>query len=164
MNAADPASHSDAGDVFLTVTGTSAEAGDDGEVGRGNRTCGLITPYRSITLEAAAGKNPVSHVGKLYNLVASRIAAAITAEIPDVPDAACVLVSQIGRPVATRRWWMSVWPSRTEERRRRQGARGRHCTLGARTPGRAARCTDRGARPCVLTRGVLEQWPVDLAL
>ena len=100
MNAADHADHIDEGDVFLTVTGTSAEAGDDGEVGRGNRTCGLITPYRSITLEAAAGKNPVSHVGKLYNLVASRIAAAITAEVRDVPDAACVLVSQIGRPVA----------------------------------------------------------------
>jgi S-adenosylmethionine synthetase len=100
MNAADHADHSDEGDVFLTVTGTSAESGDDGEAGRGNRTCGLITPYRSITLEAAAGKNPVNHVGKLYNLVASRIAAAITAEVPDVPDAACVLVSQIGRPVA----------------------------------------------------------------
>lgn len=100
MNAADRADHSDEGDVFLTVTGTSAEAGDDGEVGRGNRTCGLITPYRSITLEAVAGKNPVNHVGKLYNLVASRIAAAITAEVPGVPDAACVLVSQIGRPVA----------------------------------------------------------------
>lgn len=100
MNAADRADHGNEGDVFLTVTGTSAEAGDDGEVGRGNRACGLITPYRSITLEAVAGKNPVNHVGKLYNLVASRIAAAITAEIPGVPDAACVLVSQIGRPVA----------------------------------------------------------------
>jgi S-adenosylmethionine synthetase len=32
------------GDVFLTVSGTSAEAGDDGEVGRGNRVSGLITP------------------------------------------------------------------------------------------------------------------------
>ena len=99
MNAADRPDPRDEGDVFLTVTGTSAEAGDDGEAGRGNRTCGLITPYRSITLEAAAGKNPVNHVGKLYNLVASRIAVAITTEIPEVPDAACVLVSQIGRPV-----------------------------------------------------------------
>jgi S-adenosylmethionine synthetase len=39
------------GCVFLTVTGTSAEAGDDGEGGRGNRTGGLITPYRAMTLE-----------------------------------------------------------------------------------------------------------------
>jgi len=96
VNAADDMAR---GDVFLTVTGTSAEAGDDGEVGRGNRTSGLITPYRSMTLEAAAGKNPVSHVGKLYNLTATAIAAAITGQIPTVVDATCVLVSQIGRPV-----------------------------------------------------------------
>lgn len=86
--------------VFLTVTGTSAEAGDDGEVGRGNRACGLITPYRPMTLEAVAGKNPVSHVGKLYSLLAGRMAATIVTEIPDVRDAECVLVSQIGRAVA----------------------------------------------------------------
>lgn len=85
---------------FLTVTGTSAEAGDDGEVGRGNRTSGLITPYRPMTLEAAAGKNPVSHVGKLYNLVSARITNAIVADLPMMSSAACVLVSQIGRPVA----------------------------------------------------------------
>ena len=42
--------------VYLTVTGTSAEMGDDGQVGRGNRPNGLITPYRPMTLEAAAGR------------------------------------------------------------------------------------------------------------
>jgi len=42
--------------VYLTVTGTSAEAGDDGQVGRGNRANGLITPYRPMSLEAVAGK------------------------------------------------------------------------------------------------------------
>lgn len=94
VNAADDVGH---GNIFLTVTGTSAEGGDDGEAGRGNRTCGLITPYRPMTLEAAAGKNPVSHVGKLYNLAAGRMAAAIVAAIPHVTDAECVLVSQIGR-------------------------------------------------------------------
>jgi S-adenosylmethionine synthetase len=87
------------GDVFLTVSGTSAEAGDDGEVGRGNRVSGLITPYRVMTLEATAGKNPVSHVGKLYNLAAMRIATEIAIQLPRVDDASCVLVSQIGRPV-----------------------------------------------------------------
>jgi S-adenosylmethionine synthetase len=85
---------------FLTVLGTSAEAGDDGEAGRGNRTCGLITPYRPMTLESAAGKNPATHVGKLYNLLAGRIARTIVAEVDDVTDAQTVLVSQIGRPVA----------------------------------------------------------------
>jgi S-adenosylmethionine synthetase len=97
VNAADDV---ESGDVFLTVTGTSAEAGDDGEAGRGNRTCGLITPYRPMTLEAAAGKNPVTHVGKLYNVLAQRIAAAIVADLPGAAGAECVLVSHIGRPVS----------------------------------------------------------------
>ncbi|MEM2308814.1 MAG: methionine adenosyltransferase, partial [Sulfolobales archaeon] len=56
------------GVYYLTVTGTSAEHGDDGATGRGNRACGLITPMRRMSLEATAGKNPVSHVGKLYNV------------------------------------------------------------------------------------------------
>ncbi len=53
---------------YLTVTGLSAESGDDGAVGRGNRVNGLITPNRTMTLEAAAGKNPVNHIGKIYSL------------------------------------------------------------------------------------------------
>jgi S-adenosylmethionine synthetase len=88
------------GNVYLTVTGTSAEAGDDGQVGRGNRANGLITPYRPMTLEAAAGKNPITHVGKLYNVVGHQIAASIVEEIPEVLGCHCYMVSQIGRPVA----------------------------------------------------------------
>ena len=88
------------GSIYLTVTGTSAEAGDDGEVGRGNRISGLITPYRVMSTEAAAGKNPVTHVGKLYSMLASRIAAAVVENVPGVTAAECVLVSEIGRPVA----------------------------------------------------------------
>ena len=71
VNAADDLT---AGAVYLTVTGTSGENGDDGQVGRGNRVNGLITPCRPMSLEAAAGKNPVTHVGKLYNVVAREIA------------------------------------------------------------------------------------------
>jgi S-adenosylmethionine synthetase len=85
-------------DMFLAVTGTSAEGGDEGEVGRGNRVSGLITPYRIMTLEAAAGKNPVSHPGKVYSLVAQQIAASITSKL-GVSDATCMLVSQIGRAI-----------------------------------------------------------------
>lgn len=85
--------------IYLTVTGLSAEAGDDGEVGRGNRVNGLITPYRPMSLEAAAGKNPVSHTGKLYNLLADRLAHALVAEIPDATEAYCYLLSRIGSPV-----------------------------------------------------------------
>jgi len=54
---------------YLTVTGTSAEMGDDGSVGRGNRANGLITPNRPMSMEATSGKNPINHVGKIYNLL-----------------------------------------------------------------------------------------------
>jgi len=96
VNAADG---NDEDSLYLTVTGTSAEAGDDGQVGRGNRVNGLITPYRPMSLEAVAGKNPVSHVGKLYNVLATRLARAVVDEVGDVSEACCYLVSRIGRPV-----------------------------------------------------------------
>ncbi|MFO0996947.1 MAG: methionine adenosyltransferase [Alphaproteobacteria bacterium] len=96
VNAADDPA---AGAIYLTVTGTSAEAGDDGQAGRGNRANGLITPYRPMSIESVAGKNPVTHVGKLYNIAAGRIAAAIVAEIPEVARAQCVLVSRIGHRI-----------------------------------------------------------------
>jgi S-adenosylmethionine synthetase len=85
--------------VYITVTGTSAEAGDDGEVGRGNRVNGLITPYRPMSLEAAAGKNPITHVGKLYNITANDIAKSVTEEIPEIEEAYVYMVSQIGKPI-----------------------------------------------------------------
>jgi S-adenosylmethionine synthetase len=85
--------------IYFTVTGTSAEAGDDGEVGRGNRVNGLITPYRPMNMEAAAGKNPVTHVGKLYNIVAQHLAQTIVQTLPAVQEAQCYLVSRIGHPI-----------------------------------------------------------------
>jgi S-adenosylmethionine synthetase len=87
------------GSVYLTVTGTSAEAGDDGQVGRGNRANGLITPHRPMSLEALAGKNPVSHVGKLYNVAAREIAERLVAEVDDIEAVECFLLSRIGAPV-----------------------------------------------------------------
>lgn len=96
VNAADGDSQES---VYVTVTGLSAEAGDDGQVGRGNRVNGLITPYRPMSLEAAAGKNPVSHVGKLYNVMAHRIAAVVVREMHEVEAAYCYLLSRIGRPI-----------------------------------------------------------------
>lgn len=87
----------DRGIVYLTVTGLSAEQGDDGSVGRGNRANGLITPYRPMSLEAVAGKNPVNHVGKIYNLLANRIASEIAAE--GAEQVYVKLLSQIGKPI-----------------------------------------------------------------
>lgn len=84
--------------VYLTMTGLSSEEGDDGSVGRGNRANGLITPYRPMSLEATAGKNPVNHVGKLYNLLSNKIAAEI-AEETQAEQVYVRILSQIGRPI-----------------------------------------------------------------
>jgi len=83
---------------YLTLSGTSAEAGDDGQVGRGNRFGGLITPYRPMSLEAAAGKNPAAHVGKTYHAVGYDIATRMLAETP-AEEVTIRLLSSIGHPV-----------------------------------------------------------------
>jgi S-adenosylmethionine synthetase len=98
VNAADDPS---AGAIYLTVTGTSAEAGDDGQVGRGNRVNGLITPGRPMSLEAAAGKNPVTHVGKIYNVLARKICETLVTTVPEIAAAQCLMVSQIGSPISS---------------------------------------------------------------
>jgi S-adenosylmethionine synthetase len=90
----------DEGVFYLTVTGLSWENGDDGSVGRGNRITGLITPYRPMSLEAAAGKNPVTHVGKLYNVLSHELAHRIVKELDDrIEEVHIRIVSQIGSPI-----------------------------------------------------------------
>ncbi len=85
---------------YLTVTGLSMENGDDGSVGRGNRVNGIITPFKAMSMEAAAGKNPVTHVGKLYNVLSNLIAADIIKESGgDIEEVFVRIVSQIGRPI-----------------------------------------------------------------
>ncbi|MEF8880784.1 MAG: methionine adenosyltransferase [Candidatus Nanohaloarchaea archaeon] len=91
------ADHYEEDSIYLTVTGTSAEMGDDGSVGRGNRVSGLITPHRSMSMEAASGKNPVTHVGKIYNLLAHQIAGKIYEKTGEY--AGVKLLSQIGKPI-----------------------------------------------------------------
>jgi S-adenosylmethionine synthetase len=86
------------GSVYLTVTGTSAENGDDGSVGRGNRSNGLITPNRPMSLEATSGKNPINHVGKIYNILSGQIASDI-AKLDGVEDVYVRILSQIGHPI-----------------------------------------------------------------
>ncbi|MCC6208912.1 MAG: methionine adenosyltransferase [Gammaproteobacteria bacterium] len=85
--------------IYVTVSGLSAEMGDDGLVGRGNRVSGLITPNRMMSLEAAAGKNPVSHVGKIYNVLAMLLARDIYEKIGAVEEVNVQLLSTIGRPI-----------------------------------------------------------------
>ncbi len=83
---------------YLTVTGTSAESGDDGAVGRGNRVNGLISPYRPMVMEAVAGKNPINHVGKLYSVAASNMARGLSA-VAGVQEAQVYMASLIGSPI-----------------------------------------------------------------
>lgn len=84
---------------YLTVTGTSAEMGDDGSVGRGNRANGLITPNRPMSMEATSGKNPINHVGKIYNLLSNQIADDIIEHVEGVKEVQIMLLSQIGKPI-----------------------------------------------------------------
>jgi S-adenosylmethionine synthetase len=85
--------------LYLTTTGTSAEMGDDGSVGRGNRANGLITPNRPMSMEATSGKNPVNHIGKIYNLLSTEIAEAVVADVDGIRDLRIRLLSQIGQPI-----------------------------------------------------------------
>jgi S-adenosylmethionine synthetase len=96
FNAADDPA---AGAYYLTVTGTSAEAGDDGETGRGNRVNGLIAVGRPMSMEATAGKNPTSHTGKLYGLAAQELAEEIVREESDARAVECLIASRIGAPI-----------------------------------------------------------------
>lgn len=98
INTLDDPAHDQEG-MYLTVLGTSAEGGDCGQVGRGNRVNGLIAFNRPQSLEAAAGKNPVNHVGKIYNVLSHQIAGMIYREIPGVREVVVSLCSQIGRSI-----------------------------------------------------------------
>jgi len=87
------------GGVYLSLLGTSAEDADSGEVGRGNRVNGIIALNRPMGTEAAAGKNPVSHVGKIYSFLSHRLAREIFEEVEGVREVYVLLLSRIGAPV-----------------------------------------------------------------
>ena len=87
------------GGLYLTVLGTSAEGGDSGQVGRGNNVIGVIPLNRPVSSEAAAGKNPVSHVGKIYNVLSYRIAEQVSKRVNGVKETYIWLLSNIGQPI-----------------------------------------------------------------
>ena len=89
----------EAGSIYLTTTGTSAEQGDDGSVGRGNRANGLITPNRPMSMEATSGKNPVNHIGKIYNLLSTELARSVVEDVGGLRQVQVRLLSQIGKPI-----------------------------------------------------------------
>jgi S-adenosylmethionine synthetase len=88
------------GGIYLSLLGTSAESADSGQVGRGNRINGLISLNRPLGTEAAAGKNPVSHVGKIYNVLAHRMAEKIYKNVEGMEEVYVLLLSRIGAPIS----------------------------------------------------------------
>ncbi|MBE0576835.1 MAG: methionine adenosyltransferase [Desulfuromonadales bacterium] len=98
INSLDNPAQGEAG-MYLTVLGTSAESGDSGEVGRGNRVNGVISYNRPSTTEAAAGKNPVNHTGKIYNILSHRLAAKVYETVDGIQELTIWLCSRIGDPL-----------------------------------------------------------------
>lgn len=85
--------------LYLTVTGLSCESGDSGQVGRGNRVNQLISFLRPQTMEAWAGKNPITHVGKIYSFAAQNLAKKLCEASPEIRQANVFLVGKIGNSV-----------------------------------------------------------------
>jgi S-adenosylmethionine synthetase len=92
--------------AYLTVTGTSAEDADSGQVGRGNRVGGLIAHARPTSGEAAAGKNAVAHAGKVYGALSHHLAGRVHARCPQLLEVYVHLMARIGEPVD--RPWAAV--------------------------------------------------------
>jgi S-adenosylmethionine synthetase len=63
--------------LYLRLTGSCIESGDEGQVNRGNRLGGTISSRRPFSIEGLSGKNPAYHAGKIYSAVAWDIANAI---------------------------------------------------------------------------------------
>ncbi|MBT3281365.1 hypothetical protein HN865_03635 [Candidatus Woesearchaeota archaeon] len=83
------------GELYLTAIGSSIESGDEGLVGRGNRINGLISQTKPYTMEGAAGKNPVYHIGKIYHIAAQNIANMLSKKYKSYVEV--YLISQSGR-------------------------------------------------------------------
>ena len=84
--------------LYLTVLGTSADSADSGQVGRGNMANRVISPCRPAGAEAIAGKNPVSHIGKIYNAMSFKLAEQIHNDLPDI-EVLVWMYNVIGKPV-----------------------------------------------------------------
>lgn len=98
INTLDDAAKGEAG-VYLTVSGTSAEGADGGQVGRGNRVNGLISLFRPMSMEAAAGKNPTHHVGKIYNVFCRELANRLYRDVSGLIEVTVRMTSRIGNPL-----------------------------------------------------------------
>ena len=94
------------GSLYLTVLGSCIESGDEGMVGRGNRSSGFISVLRPFSGEAACGKNPVFFPGKVYTAVGTEVARRLHEASGARIDV--WLMSQEGRPLSDP-WKVIVW-------------------------------------------------------
>lgn len=85
--------------AYISLLGTSAEDADSGQVGRGNRVNGVISLMRPMGTEAAAGKNPATHVGKIYSVLAHKMAGEIYQRVEGLHEVSVWLLSGIGMPI-----------------------------------------------------------------
>lgn len=86
-------------DLFILARGTALESGDEGIVGRGNRSNGFISSMRPYSMEAPYGKNPTYFAGKVYDFFANKLAQKIS-EALSLP-VTVYIVTQNGTPLRT---------------------------------------------------------------
>jgi S-adenosylmethionine synthetase len=69
VNTQDQRANDIRGGNYLTCSGSALDFGEEGMVGRGNRSRGIISSVRPYSMEASNGKNPAYHVGKVYGYI-----------------------------------------------------------------------------------------------
>lgn len=93
----DPKATNNVRSFYLVCTGGALDYGEEGFVGRGNNRLGIISSSRPYTMEAAAGKNPVYHVGKVLGVVADEMAKELATKLKG--DFEVWFVAQNGDPL-----------------------------------------------------------------
>lgn len=84
---------------YFVISGSALDSGEEGAVGRGNRSRGIIPATRNFGMEAICGKNPVYHVGKLYTYLADILAKDISESLG--VETNVMVVSKNGDPIYT---------------------------------------------------------------
>lgn len=97
--------------LYAVVGGSALDYGEEGLVGRGNNRTGIIPMFRVFSMEAAYGKNPVYHVGKVLGVVADEMSQLLNQRIgqtvelllvakngDDLLDPSQVVVRTSGKP------------------------------------------------------------------
>lgn len=63
---------------YFVISGSALDSGEEGVVGRGNRSRGVVSNVRPYSMEGIHGKNPSYYVGKVYNYIADLLSKAVS--------------------------------------------------------------------------------------